>query len=104
MKKHCAPGASSSVKVCRAPVAFSWYLTSLTGKEMGKKPIGFQTRLRQLHQGGAYLQVAPAREGPELQALHALQNEVHSQRSSTECEEGAGGDGRGCGSIAARGG
>ena len=52
-KKHPAPGASSSNKVCRAPVAFSWYLTGLAGKETGKKFIGFQTRLRQLHQGGA---------------------------------------------------
>ena len=85
-------------------MAFSRYLTSLAGKEMGKKPIGFQTHLRQLHQGGAYLQVAPAREGPELQALCALQNEVHGQWSSTEREEGAGSDGRGCESITARGG
>ena len=61
MKKCRAPGASSSIKVCRAPVAFSWYLTGLTGKETGKKPIGFQTRLRQLHQGGMYLRVAPTR-------------------------------------------
>ena len=44
---------------------------------MGKKPIRFQTRLQQLCQGGMYLRVAPAWEGLELQALRALQNEVH---------------------------
>ena len=40
----------------------------------------------------------------ELQALRVLQNQVHSQWSSTEREEGPGGDGRGSGSVAARGG
>ena len=39
-------------------MAFSQYLTSLTGKETGKKPIRFQTCLRQLCQGGVHLQVA----------------------------------------------
>ena len=37
-----------------------------------------------------------------MQALRVLQDEVHSQRSPAECEEGAGSDGRGCGSVAAR--
>ena len=75
-----------------------------TGKEMGKKPIGYQARLRQLHQGGVYLQVAPAWKGTELQALCALQDEMHGGWGSPERDEGPGGDGRGCRSIAVRGG
>ena len=46
---------------------------------MGKEPIGFQTSLQQLCQGSPYLQVAPAWEGTVLQALGALQDEVHHQ-------------------------
>ena len=46
----------------------------------------------------------PTWEGPELQALRVLQNEVHGWRSSAEHEEGVGSEGRGCRSVAVRGG
>ena len=75
-----------------------------TGKETGKKPIGYQACLRQLRQGGTYLQVAPAWKGTELQALRVLQDEMHGGRGSPEHEEGPGSDRRGCRSIAVRGG